>query len=172
MYRSFCRCSEKSAKGRQGQYTTRNRSPWLADHILRGHVVFPAACCIAMAGEAVRQLNPGTEGFAAKNVLFMSPLVIDETGSVEIITSLKPVAFNDMMNSEWYSFVIASHDGSVWTEFCSGQVRAGAEHEPCQIKIPRYARQVSSENCMRLCQNLGFLMVPSFAVYRIFLPTR
>lgn len=125
-----------------------------------------------MAGEAVRQLNPGTEGFAAKNVLFMSPLVIDETGSVEIITSLKPVAFNDMMNSEWYSFVIASHDGSVWTEFCSGQVRAGAEHEPCQIKIPRYARQVSSENCMRLCQNLGFLMVPSFAVYRIFLPTR
>ncbi|RAH56429.1 polyketide synthase [Aspergillus piperis CBS 112811] len=90
-----------------------------------------------MAGEAFRQLNPGTEGFAAKNVLFKSPLVIDETGSVDIITSLKPVAFNDMMNSEWYSFVIASHDGSVWTEICSGQVQAGAEHEPCQIKILR-----------------------------------
>ncbi|GAA89239.1 polyketide synthase [Aspergillus luchuensis IFO 4308] len=110
-----------------------------------------------MAGEAVRQLNPGTEGFAAKNVLFMSPLVIDETGSVEIITSLKPVAFNDMMNSEWYSFVIASHDGSVWTEFCSGQVRAGAEHEPCQIKIPRYARQVSSENCGRASASVNLV---------------
>ena len=137
-------------------------NPWLADHILRGHVVFPAAGYIAMAGEAVRQLNPGTEGFAAKDVLFKSPLVINETGSVEIITSLKPVAFNDVMNSEWYSFVIASHDGSVWTEICSGQVRAGAEHEPCQIKIPRYARQLSSEKWYEALSELGLSYGPQF----------
>ncbi|PYH35548.1 FabD/lysophospholipase-like protein [Aspergillus neoniger CBS 115656] len=115
-----------------------------------------------LSNEAVRQLNPGTEGFTAKNVLFKSPLVIDEAGSVEIITSLKPVAFNDVMNSEWYSFVIASHDGNVWTEICSGQVRAGAEHEPCQIKIPRYARQVSSEKWYEALSELGLSYGPQF----------
>ncbi|GLB18981.1 putative PKS/NRPS-like protein biosynthetic cluster [Aspergillus tubingensis] len=137
-------------------------NPWLADHILRGHVVFPAAGYIAMAGEAVRQLNPGTEGFTAKNVLFKSPLVIDETGSVEIITSLNPVAFNDVMNSEWYSFVIASHDGSVWTEVCSGQVQAGVEDEPSHIKIPRYARQVSPEKWYGALSDLGLSYGPQF----------
>ncbi|XRM48748.1 hypothetical protein ABZX51_011661 [Aspergillus tubingensis] len=137
-------------------------NPWLADHILRGHVVFPAAGYIAMAGEAVRQLNPGTEGFTAKNVLFKSPLVIDETGSVEIITSLKPVAFNDVMNSEWYSFVIASHDGSVWTEVCSSKVRAGVEDEPCHITIPRYARQVSPEKWYGALSDLGLSYGPQF----------
>ncbi|PYI03858.1 putative polyketide synthase [Aspergillus sclerotiicarbonarius CBS 121057] len=118
---------------------------WLSEHVIRGQTVFPAAGYIAMAGEAIQQLTSETDGYTVKNVLFKSPLVIQDSGDVEIITTLRPERINDLMNSEWFAFSIASYNNNDWTENCSGHVRAGANDQDIRVQVQSYARRVSPE---------------------------
>ncbi|PWY71104.1 putative polyketide synthase [Aspergillus sclerotioniger CBS 115572] len=119
--------------------------PWLSGHVLRGQVVFPAAGYITMAGESIQQLTSETEGYTVKDVLFKSPLVIGDSSSMEIITSLRPNKVNDLMNSEWFAFSISSYNSKDWIENCSGHVRAGANDQGSHVQVEGYARRLSSE---------------------------
>ncbi|OOF96404.1 hypothetical protein ASPCADRAFT_4450 [Aspergillus carbonarius ITEM 5010] len=98
-----------------------------------------------MAGGAIQQVTSKTEGYTVRNVLFKIPLVIGDSGTVEVITTLRPNEVNDLMNSEWFTFSIASYSSNDWTENCSGHIRAGADDQGNHVQVERYARRVSSE---------------------------
>ncbi|KAI2968758.1 hypothetical protein CBS147323_4154 [Aspergillus niger] len=109
--------------------------PWLSDHVLHGEVVFPAAGYIAMAGEAIRQLNilnnqreSSSEGYSIQNIRFESPLMLASDAAIEVISSLKPIELADGVSSGWYNFSVCAYDGAKWTVHCKGCVRAGSEY--------------------------------------------
>ncbi|KAL2268084.1 hypothetical protein VTJ83DRAFT_2930 [Remersonia thermophila] len=112
--------------------------PWLADHKVRSDIVFPLAGYAAMAGEAVRQIQPaaggmgsggggseesGDAGYRLRHVVARAALVLAEAEAVEMVTSLRPHRLTDAEDSaEWYEFAIASYNGSAWVKHCEGQV--------------------------------------------------
>lgn len=132
-----------------------NDAPWLSAHVLQGQVVFPGAGYISMAGEAVQQLSPEISGYSVKNVMFRSPLILNDYGTVEIVTTLSPRKVNDLTDSEWFLFTIASHDGNKWVKNCTGQVRAGSEQSIATVDINQYARPVSSNKWYNTLSTLG-----------------
>ncbi|KNG88285.1 hypothetical protein ANOM_002507 [Aspergillus nomiae NRRL 13137] len=137
------------------QFISLENIPWLSDHIIQGKVVFPAAAYIAMVGEAILQLSPGVVSYTVRNAIFKAPLVIEESENVEVITTLRPARLNDLADSEWFSFTIASYDGTNWIKNCSGQVRAGACGNISPVSIKPYARRVSSSKWYDTLASLG-----------------
>ncbi|PLN85920.1 putative polyketide synthase [Aspergillus taichungensis] len=132
-----------------------DNAPWLSAHVLQGQVVFPGAGYISMVGEAVQQLSPETSGYSVKNVMFRSPLTLDGYETVEIVTTLSPRKVNDLTDSEWFLFTIASHDGNKWIKNCTGQVRAGSEQSIATMDMNQYARPVSSKSWYNTLSGLG-----------------
>ncbi|KAF9872330.1 polyketide synthase [Colletotrichum karsti] len=104
---------------------TLNYVPWIRDHNIKGDIIFPCAGYVGMAGEAARQLHTGDfAGFAMRNVVIDMAMVLSESKSTEIITSLRRERLTDSLDSSWWEFTIASHNGSTWSKHCSGQVKA------------------------------------------------
>ncbi|KAJ5762471.1 polyketide synthase [Penicillium nucicola] len=129
--------------------------PWLSDHVIQDQIVFPGAGYIAMAGEAVRQIYPDKVGYSIKRVLFLSPLLLEEHGSVEVVTSLRPHKFNDITDSNWFNFTISSHDGTKWVKNSTGQVCAGTEELLSAPKLNHYARNVSPSQWYQTLSAMG-----------------
>jgi acyl transferase domain-containing protein len=105
--------------------------PWLRDHRVGKDIVFPAACYIALAGEAVFQLTEGdARDYTAKSVDLHQALLLQEDAATEIVTTLRPQRLTTSLNSDWYEFLIVSHDGETWKKHCSGLVRIGRASTP------------------------------------------
>ncbi|KAF3484394.1 Fum1p [Arthroderma uncinatum] len=134
--------------------------PWLTDHALQGNIIFPATGYVAMAGEAICQLDSGADGYTIKNFAIKNPLLLKN--EAEIITAFRPVKITDMVDSEWYSFTIMAHDGSGWTKHCQGQVRAGSENPPKGYKIKDQTRVLDVDTCYKLVDRQGFSYGPHF----------
>ncbi|EQB57236.1 KR domain-containing protein [Colletotrichum gloeosporioides Cg-14] len=116
--------------------------PWVRDHNIKGDVIFPCAGYVGMAGEAARQLHHGTfAGFAMRNVVIDMAMVLADSKSMEIITSLKKERLTDSLDSSWWEFTITSYNGSSWLKHCSGQVKAleesGGERREPPAKLSR-----------------------------------
>ena len=99
------------------------RLPWLSEHVIDGEIIFPASGYIAMVLEAMRQLVKDsaqpkkTSKYELKDIFFVSPLVIPESGTpVEIQLQLIPVE-----GSQWEDFRIYGYDADGTTaEHCRG----------------------------------------------------
>ncbi|KAI3012330.1 hypothetical protein CBS147346_707 [Aspergillus niger] len=102
--------------------------PWLADHVIDGKVLFPAAGYMSLAFEAVARTREGiqpTQGFALRNVSIKAALVLDDSDmGTELIVDLHPQVTSAVSRSDtWYEFKIFSYDGQYnCTEHCSGLV--------------------------------------------------
>ncbi|KAJ5291615.1 Fum1p [Penicillium angulare] len=129
--------------------------PWIWDHVLQSNIVFPAAGYVAMAGEAIRQLNPEVEDYSVKNLALKSPLLLKDEVVSEIITQLRPISYNDSVDSEWYAFSIIAYDGTGWTKHCQGQVRSRYDHAPSVKEIKRNIRPVDSNQWYRALDKQG-----------------
>ncbi|PYI23450.1 putative polyketide synthase [Aspergillus violaceofuscus CBS 115571] len=136
--------------------------PWICDHVLQGSVVFPAAGYIAMAGEAMHQLFPATEGFAIKNLILKAPWILEGSTTFEVITSFKPTMYSDMEDSEWYSMSVMVHDGTSWTKHCQGQVRPESAARQDAERPQTYPRSVESESWYDALNNRGLNYGPRF----------
>ncbi|OJJ95935.1 hypothetical protein ASPACDRAFT_47290 [Aspergillus aculeatus ATCC 16872] len=102
--------------------------PWLQDHRVTGNAVFPAAGYIAMAIEAVRQVdNTEAKGFCIQNARLSNAMVLDRYNTTEIITSLRRQSAGNT-----YDFTISSHNGASWVQHCAGQVQRGARFSRLQ----------------------------------------
>ncbi|KAF5862098.1 hypothetical protein ETB97_012163 [Aspergillus alliaceus] len=135
--------------------------PWLWDHDLQGQVVFPAAGYIAMVGEAVQQLNPSSSGYNVRNVQLKAALVLKDDRYAEIITTMRRVMYNDMIDSDWYAFTIVSHDGTGWTKHCHGEVKAAYNHlqwKPIEAQL----RPVDAEKWYAALSRSGLNYGPRF----------
>ncbi|KAI1472076.1 polyketide synthase [Daldinia caldariorum] len=99
--------------------------PWIQDHNIKGDVIFPCAGYVGMAGEAARQLCEGPyEGFALRQVVIDTAMVLTESKSTEIITSVRRAPLTDTLDSSWWDFTVSSYTGTTWTKHCSGQFSA------------------------------------------------
>ncbi|GLB08452.1 type I Iterative Polyketide synthase (PKS) [Aspergillus tubingensis] len=145
--------------------------PWLSDHVIHGEVVFPAAGYIAMAGEAIRQLNvlneqqeQNSDGYSIRNIRFESPLIIASDVPVEVIFNIKPIEIADGTMSEWHAFSVSAYNGAKWTLHCKGSVRAGSDY-PIAGKykeVGALPRPVESSRWYRTAQRYGLQYGPQF----------
>ena len=104
-----------------------NSAPWVRDHKVGDDIVFPFAGYVAMAGEAVRQVTGIDETFRLRHVIVSTALVVPEGKPAEMITTLRPHRLTDTLNSKWWDFTIASHNGHTWTKHCTGEAMAQSE---------------------------------------------
>lgn len=137
--------------------------PWARDHKIQDDIVLPAAAYIAMAIEAVRQLNGGDETDASlRQVEIQNALVLKEQEAHEIITHLRPIRLTSKLNSVWYEFSMLSFNGTSWTKHCTGKVRAGKEISAGSEDVGQQPRQVSTVGWYQVMKKVGLNYGPDF----------
>ncbi|KAL7623513.1 hypothetical protein AAE478_007196 [Parahypoxylon ruwenzoriense] len=116
--------------------------PWLGDHRLLPHPVFPAAGYLSMAmvaaSQAYYELPEALHiiGHSLRNVHIKTALIIPEDDyGVEIILSMELVDTATVESPAWSSFSISSvvRDSNEWTEHCTGLVKVEIS-EPEEIE--------------------------------------
>lgn len=109
-------------------YLRKKEIPWLNDHQIEGKVIFPAAGYIAMAIQAIIQIQK--EDTIIKNVLLKdisvkSALALNDTDSGnEVILELRPAPISAKSTDDaWREFVLFSYDENErCNEHCRGLV--------------------------------------------------
>ncbi|GLA40798.1 type I Iterative Polyketide synthase (PKS) [Aspergillus niger] len=93
--------------------------PWLADHVVAGSIVLPAAGMVAIVAEAARQLADSTNlaGIEFHDLEFFRGMVISsEENGLEILLQVAPHAV-----AGWYQFGIFSRpEESPWVQHAKG----------------------------------------------------
>ncbi len=135
--------------------------PFLRDHKIIDNFIFPCAGYVAMAGEAIRQVS-GTNDFTLRRVAVKVALVMQESKSTELMTSLRPVRLTDSSESIWYDFTIFSYNGTSWIKNCVGQVRAGMEQAYQHQNVEKLARVISAPAWYLTMKRAGLNYGPSF----------
>jgi acyl transferase domain-containing protein len=141
--------------------------PWCRDHVIAGDIVFPGAGYVAMAVEAMRQINGGTEnvGFTLRFISLLAALTMNETTATETVLTMRPLRLTDSLDdSSWYEFSIMSYNTNAgsWTKHCTGQARQGREHEMESTHIVDLPRRVQSSSWYRVLKKAGMSYGPAF----------
>ncbi|KAF7556654.1 hypothetical protein G7Z17_g1229 [Cylindrodendrum hubeiense] len=147
--------------------------PWIRDHNIKGDVIFPCAGYVAMVGEAARQMyltSPSDgqyQGFAIRNLVVDTAMVLPKSKGTEIVTSLKRARLTDSLDSHWWEFVVSSHNGTSWSKHCAGQVCARSSDAPgFQSRQPMdntsLSRKVDSAKIYQSFRNVGGNYGPYF----------
>ncbi|KAF5857085.1 hypothetical protein ETB97_006264 [Aspergillus alliaceus] len=109
--------------------------PWIRQHQVQGKNVYPLVGYAAMAIEALCQSatlrNISIDNYCLREVAVEKALVISETSTVEMITTLRPFAEGTRDSSEvWFEFrVSATSDGREWVDYCRGLISGVKEKE-------------------------------------------
>lgn len=136
--------------------------PWVRDHKINDDIIFPFAGYVAIAGEAVRQINEAEEGFALRNVVVGAALLLTEGNAKEVVTSLRRHRLTNELDSEWWEFSIASHNGTVWTKHCTGQVRREDNTPSVSRNSTSLSRNVKSTTWYETMRRSGLNYGPRF----------
>lgn len=139
-----------------------NTAPWVRDHRVGEDIVFPFAAYVAMAGEAIRQIAGIDQTFRLRHIIVSTALVIAEGKPTEMITTLRPHRLTDTLNSKWWEFVIASHNGHTWTKHCTGEVMAQAEPLGRSSNPETLPRRVDASKWFDVLQRAGLDLGPEF----------
>ncbi|KAF3480038.1 uncharacterized protein GIQ15_07014 [Arthroderma uncinatum] len=102
-------------------------APWIRDHKINADIIFPFAGYVAMAAEAIRQITGVEEAVELRNVVVPTALVLNENSPKELVTSFHHLRLTDSLDSDWWEFRIASHNGNTWIKHCSGEILAREE---------------------------------------------
>ncbi|EFQ92956.1 hypothetical protein PTT_09821 [Pyrenophora teres f. teres 0-1] len=129
-------------------------APWIRDHKINGDIIFPFAGYIAMAAEAIRQITGVEEVVKLRNVAVPTALVVNEGSPKELVTTFHRLRLTDSLDSEWWEFSVASHNGHSWTKHCSGEIQAldedvAGNHVAVQENLPRKASSKRWYDVMR-----------------------
>lgn len=141
--------------------------PWCRDHVIAGDIVFPGPGYVAMAVEAMRQIDGGAGGGGStlRSVSLLAALTMNETTATEVIFTMRPLHLTDSLDdSSWYEFSIMSYNTSAssWTKHCTGQVRQGREHDIESMQITDLPRKVQSSSWYRVLMKAGMNYGPAF----------
>lgn len=126
-------------------YLRLNELPWLAEHIVEGEVVFPAAGYICMAIEAITRMGRHGTGFRdiiLCDIAIKVPLVLsDSEAGTEIILELRPLPMSTTSDfGFWCEFIIFSfNETATSTEHCRGLVSTQQESPASTNIMGRYA---------------------------------
>ena len=139
-----------------------NTTQWVRDHKIGGDVIFPFSGYTAMAGEAVRQVTGIDETFRLRHVIIRTGLVISEGKPTEIITTFRPHRLTDSLNSNWWEFTIASHNGHTWTKHCTGEAMAQSETLGSSPKPENLLRKIETRKWFDTLRRAGLDLGPAF----------
>ncbi|KAG4443875.1 hypothetical protein IFR05_000641 [Cadophora sp. M221] len=123
-------------------------APWIRDHKINADIIFPFAGYIAMAAEGIRQITGVEEAVEFRDIAVRSALVLNEGSPKELVTTFHRLRLTDSMDSEWWEYSIASHNGHTWTKHCSGEIQARHGEEGMRSRVPSQEdlpRQASSK---------------------------
>ncbi|CAN9271626.1 unnamed protein product [Alternaria alternata] len=102
--------------------------PWIAEHVVSGVIVFPAAGMLVMALEAVKQTvqsHQTLSGFLVKEATFATPIFVDTERKTEVVTQLRPIKAAYEREALRFDVVIFSiDDNGRWTECFKATVHA------------------------------------------------
>ncbi|KAK4118948.1 hypothetical protein N657DRAFT_694068 [Parathielavia appendiculata] len=139
---------------------------WLRDHLVDDDIVFPCAAYIGMVGEAFRQISGVQEGFSVRHLIISAALVLTEGKPVEMITTLRPRRLTDQLDSKWWEFSIASHNGHTWAKHCTGEAGPAGQEEASKRTAAKttepLARSVDKARCYDTLRRAGLHYGPSF----------
>ena len=79
--------------------------PWLRDHAVGSDIVLPPAAYVAMAGEAVSQLQEtdnDRRGYTIRELHLTSAMLLQDNKHTEVITTLRPKMLTAKLDSTWY----------------------------------------------------------------------
>jgi acyl transferase domain-containing protein len=136
--------------------------PWLIDHKVGEDIVFPIAEYISMAGEAIRQISGVEIGYSVRHVVAHTALVLTQTKSVEVATTLSRYKLTDSTDSESYTFTISSYSGTAWIKDCDGQVMPKEKDIPSSKNIEQLPRQVRVSRWYEIMARVGLVYGPEF----------
>ncbi|PHH63369.1 hypothetical protein CDD81_6066 [Ophiocordyceps australis] len=115
--------------------------PWARHHKINQDVVLPAAAYIAMAVEAVRQLQGADHMDASlKDVDLTNALLLHESQAHELVTHLRPS----------------------WVRHCTGQVKPGRDVSAVTQNVAPQPRAVSTKGWYRTLAKIGLNYGPEF----------
>ncbi|WP_399094925.1 amino acid adenylation domain-containing protein [Streptomyces sp. BBFR2] len=132
------------------------RLPYLADHRIQDHTVFPAAGYLEMAAQAVRALTGGTD-VVLSGVEFPKALFLNEA-----VPSPVELAFTP--GDARFTIATAGPDGAVHATGTvrSGQpLRAGAALDPAAVRA-RTPHRLGHDSCYAALAALGYHYGPAF----------
>lgn len=136
---------------------------WMRDHKIRSDVIFPLAGYVAMTGEAIRQLTGVDDGFSLRRVRIETALVVAEGAPTEIVSTFRRHRLTDSTESQWWEFVITSHNGHGWMKHCSGQVRAESATTMKPAVLPSdLPRKVGMKKWYDMLRKVGIDYGPEF----------
>lgn len=135
--------------------------PFLREHKIIDDIVFPCAGYIAMIGEAIRQIS-ATADFTLRRVVIKAALVMQESKSTELITSLHLIRLTDSTESIWYEFSIFSYNDTSWLNHCTGQVRGGADEVYQHQDVEKLARAIPASAWYLTMKRAGLNYGPAF----------
>lgn len=99
-------------------------APWLRDHKVGENIVFPFCGYIALAGEAIRQVTGTEDGFAIRNIIVSTALVLSDGKPTEMMATFRPHRLTNSLDSPWWDFTVSAYNGRNWTKHCTGEVSA------------------------------------------------
>ncbi|KAG8405408.1 Type I Iterative PKS [Metarhizium acridum] len=110
------------------QVFTLDQAPWVRDHNVGGHVIFPMTGFLSMVIEAARRISPAMpSSILIREFHVKRSLEIREEDDIDISTKLRPsMTGSEAFSTTAWAFEIASwteKDG--WTIHCHGQVETG-----------------------------------------------
>jgi acyl transferase domain-containing protein/SAM-dependent methyltransferase len=139
-----------------------DKAPWIWDHVVSSDTVFPGACYIAMAGEAISQLT-GQCYYSVRSLAIKTAMIF--TGKeIDVVTTFKRAKLSFKDDSDWWEFRVTSFNGSTWNEHCSGQAKAGSlcSKQRNLPEQPYYLRKVPTARWYKTMQHIGFTYGPEF----------
>lgn len=141
---------------------------WLREHCVGNDIIFPAAAYVAMAGEAVYQLEDSptaTHAYTVRQLELRQAMVLHEGHPTELITILRPQRLTSSLDGDWYEFQVMSYDEAAgWNKHCSGLVRSGRVRGPSpKMPMPEaLPRKVSSARWYKTMAGVGLNYGPRF----------
>ncbi|XXG98864.1 hypothetical protein Hte_005194 [Hypoxylon texense] len=136
--------------------------PWIADHVVDGTIVFPAAGMIVMALEAVKQTvqtQQTISGYLIKEATFAAPISIQPEEKTEVLTRLRAMQDAYERTSLRFEVVVFVLDNDSWKECFKAVIHAKLKEVPTEVDRGLEARAAkeelssSFEQARRLCTN-------------------
>uniref|UniRef100_A0A0B7KJD8 Uncharacterized protein n=1 Tax=Bionectria ochroleuca TaxID=29856 RepID=A0A0B7KJD8_BIOOC len=151
--------------------------PWLVQHKVAGEVLMPGAGYLALAIEAMTQVNDQAEeplvveSFTIRNLAIATATVVpdDDTGT-ETIFVMRPLTrkldvSTDHKTGQWYEFALSCYSYGTWKEAVRGKiainVKGPAAIQPPQ-PLPETPDKMEYLNWLNKLRALGIELGPVF----------
>lgn len=152
--------------------------PWLSHHRLAGEVLLPATGYLALAVEAITQINEQSESplviqsYTVRDMAIPAATAIpDDESGTETLFRLSPVGgsnnqtFNGV-SSQWYEFTVSRCSYGSWSETARGKIAINVRMRDAAAQSPPIHPDTHGElswtNWIEKLDSIGFQLGPSF----------